>query len=118
MDCAEGSYGQLFDHLGSIERLDDALLKTKVIFLTHLHGDHQLGILKILHERDRLINEDTKHFGKIYAVVPSLLEEYFGCFIEENIKHKDMVVLVPSIELNPESHYYYQSKIDKDYLGI
>jgi ribonuclease Z len=57
MDCAEGSYGQLYDHLGSAERVDDAILKTKVVFITHLHGDHQLGILKILQERDRLMND-------------------------------------------------------------
>lgn len=73
MDCAEGSYGQLFDHLGTIEKLDDAILKTKVVFLTHIHGDHQLGILKILTERDRLITEETKKFGKIYAVIPTPL---------------------------------------------
>jgi ribonuclease Z len=77
MDCAEGSYGQLFDHLGSEERTSDALLKTKVVFITHMHGDHQLGILKILHERDNLINEETKKFGKIYAVIPSPLHDYF-----------------------------------------
>jgi hypothetical protein len=52
MDCAEGSYGQLYDHLGDKKRVDDALLKLKVVFITHIHGDHQLGILKILQERD------------------------------------------------------------------
>lgn len=118
MDCAEGSYGQLFDHLGTVERLDDAILKTKVVFITHLHGDHQLGILKILSERDRLITEETKKFGKIYAVIPTPLLEFFNHFIDENIKHKEMVVLVPSIELNPESHYYYQAKTQMDYFGI
>jgi ribonuclease BN (tRNA processing enzyme) len=117
MDCAEGSYGQLFDHLGTIEKLDDALLKTKVVFITHIHGDHQLGILKILTERDRLITEETKKFGKIYAVIPTPLIEFFNHFIDENIQHKDMVVLVPSAQLNPESHYYYQTKIT-DYFGI
>ena len=40
MDCAEGSYGQLWDHLGSKELVDEALLKTRCIFITHIHGDH------------------------------------------------------------------------------
>ena len=35
MDCAEGTYGQLFDHLGTKEKVDEALLKTRVIFVTH-----------------------------------------------------------------------------------
>jgi len=42
-----------------------------------MHGDHQLGILKILQERDNLINDQTKNFGKIYAVIPITLYDYF-----------------------------------------
>ena len=52
MDCAEGSYGQLMDHFGEKDFVDELLIKTKVVFITHIHGDHQLGILKILEERD------------------------------------------------------------------
>jgi len=48
MDCAEGSYGQLFDHFGSKEKVDQVLLKTRAVFITHIHGDHQLGVLKII----------------------------------------------------------------------
>ena len=40
MDCAEGSYGQIYDHFGTKENVDKVLLKTRVIFITHLHGDH------------------------------------------------------------------------------
>jgi hypothetical protein len=29
-----------------------------------------------------------------------------------------MIVLIPSIELNPESHYYYQVKSVADYKNI
>lgn len=48
MDCAEGSYGQIFDHFETRERTNDVLLKTNIVFITHIHGDHSLGILKIL----------------------------------------------------------------------
>ena len=40
MDCSEGSYGQIFDHFGTKENVDRVLLKTRVIYITHLHGDH------------------------------------------------------------------------------
>ena len=41
MDCAEGSYGQIYDHFGGkIEMVNKVLLKTKIIFITHIHGDH------------------------------------------------------------------------------
>jgi ribonuclease BN (tRNA processing enzyme) len=52
MDAAEGSYGQICDHFGNKQAVDEVLLKTQFVFITHIHGDHQLGILKIMHERD------------------------------------------------------------------
>jgi metal-dependent hydrolase (beta-lactamase superfamily II) len=107
MDCAEGSYGQILDHFG--DKTPDVLLKTKVIFITHIHGDHQLGIMKVLQERDNLMdNLKNREFGKIYAVIPTLMHHYIESYIEETIKHKDMIVLVNSKDLNPEKLYYYQ----------
>ena len=55
MDCGEGTYGQLFDHFGSKDRVDQALLKIRALFITHVHGDHQLGMLKCMYERDQAI---------------------------------------------------------------
>jgi ribonuclease Z len=53
MDCAEGSYGQLLDHFGGdMSIVNDLIMKTRCVFITHIHGDHQLGILKIMYERD------------------------------------------------------------------
>jgi len=40
MDCAEGSYAQLFDHFGYKKIVDEVLIRTKVAFITHIHGDH------------------------------------------------------------------------------
>ena len=40
MDCAEGSYMQICDHFGDYKKVDEVLLKTKVAFITHIHGDH------------------------------------------------------------------------------
>jgi ribonuclease BN (tRNA processing enzyme) len=40
MDCAEGSYGQLWDHLGTKPLVDEVLVNTRVVFITHIHGDH------------------------------------------------------------------------------
>lgn len=41
MDSAEGSYAQLLDHFGGQEDIvNDVILKTRIIFITHIHGDH------------------------------------------------------------------------------
>ena len=57
MDAAEGSYGQICDHFKTKEAIDEVLLNTQFVFITHIHGDHQLGILKFMSERDLLHTE-------------------------------------------------------------
>jgi len=58
MDCAEGSYGQIYDHFnGQMNIINTLILKTVAVFITHIHGDHQLGVLKFLCERDKLLKE-------------------------------------------------------------
>ena len=99
MDCAEGSYSQLFDHFGSKNIVDEVLIRTKVAFITHIHGDHQLGILKILYERDMLV-KDTNNI--IYVVIPSPMMDWVKAFVDDSILNSKNVVLVCSKFINPE----------------
>ena len=55
MDVAEGTYGQLYDHFQTKAQVSQVLCKTRVILITHIHGDHAFGIYKILLERDRAL---------------------------------------------------------------
>ena len=74
MDCSEGSYGQLLDHFNDQSLVDQLLLRTKFVFLTHIHGDHQLGILKILVERDDLLEDRDENV--LYVVTPAPMIEW------------------------------------------
>lgn len=56
MDCAEGTYGQIVDYCIDQTKVDEVMLKTKVIYITHLHADHNLGLPRFLEERDKLLN--------------------------------------------------------------
>jgi ribonuclease Z len=79
MDCAEGSYGQLLDHFQTIEKVNEVILKLRAVFITHIHGDHQLGILKIMAERDKLIHSVGSAFdptNKLYIVTPTVMMDY------------------------------------------
>lgn len=93
MDCAEGSYGQLYDHFQDIEQVNDAIKKLRVVFITHIHGDHQLGIIKIMCERDRLLNGYDPN-NKLYVVLPIPMMKYIKYYIKEVLKYPEMVVLV------------------------
>jgi ribonuclease BN (tRNA processing enzyme) len=106
MDCAEGSYMQIYDHFGSKSKVDQVLLQTKVAFITHIHGDHQLGILKIMYERDLLL-EKFDPLNKLYVVTPTPMMSWMELFVSDSLRFPEMVVLVPSKNLNPENQYYY-----------
>lgn len=53
MDCGEGTYYQMLNHFGH-DKVDQALLSLKVIFITHIHSDHNLGILNMISQRKKL----------------------------------------------------------------
>ena len=61
MDCGEGTYAQLVRHFGS--SVQEVLLNLKSVLVTHLHADHHLGIIKLLHERAKITSESIKVIG-------------------------------------------------------
>ena len=115
MDCAEGSYGQLLDHFMSYEKVKEVLWKLRVVFITHIHGDHQLGIIKIMAERDKLVDEALQNGhtlsslknDKLYIVTPSIMRDYLETVRTSALKYPEMIVMVNSQELNPEKELYY-----------
>ncbi|KAG8784449.1 hypothetical protein FRC15_003245 [Serendipita sp. 397] len=52
LDCGEGTYGQLRRHFGP--QIDTVLREIKLVFLSHIHADHHLGISQLLVERCKL----------------------------------------------------------------
>lgn len=83
-------------------------MQTRVVFITHIHGDHQLGIMKIMYERDQLHGENPEPSNKLYVVTPSPMMNWMKLFVSDSLKHPNMVELVPSKSFNPEDQYYYQ----------
>ncbi|KAJ3003197.1 Zinc phosphodiesterase ELAC protein 2, partial [Thoreauomyces humboldtii] len=47
LDAGEGTLGQLFRHYG-FEGMRDAVSRMKLVFVSHLHADHHLGVIKVL----------------------------------------------------------------------
>ena len=81
MDSAEGSYGQLWDHFGTKQKVDLVLLKTRVIFITHIHGDHQLGILKMMQERDLILSHMVEEQRtELFVVAPFPMMEWMQTY--------------------------------------
>lgn len=118
MDCSEGSFGQLYDHFNDIQTIQNLLANLKCIFITHMHGDHHLGTLKMLSERDKALCElfspeeieKQKSKFKIYVIIPYFMEKWIRLGIE-HMKHKDLVEIIHLHELNPEPKMHYEAYV-------
>ena len=54
LDCGEGSLSQIYRCFPR-EVADEIILNLKAIFISHVHGDHHLGLVGILQKREELI---------------------------------------------------------------
>jgi ribonuclease Z len=77
LDCGEGTLGQIIRFYGR-DGADEVLKKLKVIFISHLHADHHLGLLNILNRR-RKITDD-----KVILVAPQQINVWLT-FYNNNI---------------------------------
>jgi ribonuclease Z len=59
LDCGNNTYDQFLLHY-SPDVLNDKLKALKVVFITHLHADHTLGILDLICKRNKLIEQNKK----------------------------------------------------------
>ena len=110
MDCAEGTYGQIVDYCENTEQVESVLKKTRVVYITHLHGDHSLGLLRFLEERDKVMKKLPEgEQTKIFVLVPDCMM----CYVDQHLKSLDnpeLNVVKPHHILNPEEYYMYQFK--------
>ncbi|ORX93536.1 Metallo-hydrolase/oxidoreductase [Basidiobolus meristosporus CBS 931.73] len=86
LDAGEGTYGQLYRHLGIIsghnkminQSLDEFLKSLKCIFVSHLHADHHLGVIRVLDKWNQL--QESTQEQPLYIVAPfkfqTWLQEY------------------------------------------
>ncbi|KAL4458182.1 hypothetical protein ABPG75_013047 [Micractinium tetrahymenae] len=57
MDCGEGSYGQLRRRFGSAAA-DDLIRRLSLVWISHIHADHHVGLPAVLAARTRLLGPD------------------------------------------------------------
>ena len=61
-DCGEGTLAQLYRHFGW-EEGDRILAGLGKIFISHIHGDHNLGVVSILHRRAEILRGEAASNG-------------------------------------------------------
>ena len=68
LDCGEGTYYQLLNHFGA-DKVEQALMALKVIFITHIHSDHNLGILNLISQRKKICDANGQP-NDLFLIVP------------------------------------------------
>lgn len=105
LDCGEGTFSQLMDIYGE-SGIDGYLKNLRMIFITHIHPDHNLGLFKILSERQALEYKLKLEF----EVFISLTLAYFCSDAEEYYASLDQILQdsrepkIPSFGM-PRSHH-------------
>ncbi|KAJ3322396.1 Zinc phosphodiesterase ELAC protein 2 [Boothiomyces sp. JEL0866] len=87
LDCGEGTLGQLNRHLGP-KRLEKEVKDLKLVFISHMHADHHLGLFEILLYRKQITNE------KLYIVGPYPMFDWIKDYSEiEDIGMESLIFI-------------------------
>lgn len=90
LDCGEGTFGQMVRLFG-VDRTQEIIQQLKVVYISHKHADHHLGLFTILLERKRLLSEmcpnssenveeNESKFEKILLLVPNQLQTWLDYY--------------------------------------
>ena len=66
-----------------------------------------------MYERDNLLTNVDLYY-KLYVVVPTLMYDWVNTFRTNTLKYPEMVELIPSHLLNPETKKFYEQNIIDD----
>ena len=112
-DCGEGTFQQILEYFG-IEKTKEIIYNIKLISISHKHGDHMLGLIKLLKEIDILINDDIENKNCIYIIVPKTIIEFVINSINLDLIHKKYFKVFESNNFNPSKIQIYQNYLIQD----
>jgi ribonuclease BN (tRNA processing enzyme) len=119
LDCGEGTFQQIFSYFGH-KKTDEILNNMKIIYITHKHGDHQLGLIKVLLEIDRLkkirkCDLKLNSFDDIvYILAPKTIIKWIKNMIYYDLTYLEHFIIIDISELNPNVGMVYEKFIQKE----
>jgi ribonuclease Z len=72
-DCGEGTFGQIVRFFGR-DGADEILKNLRLIYISHLHADHHLGLINILNRRRKLTND------KVILLAPIQINSFLSFY--------------------------------------
>ena len=58
------------------------VLDIRIIFITHIHSDHNLGILDLISERNKLMKKYNRE-DKLFLIIPFNVLPWFKSYVEK-----------------------------------
>lgn len=113
MDCGEGTYQQILTHYGE-KNANKIIGNLKVIFITHKHGDHMLGLPKILQAVDDNYKSNINDSDlKIFIVVPKTVKRWINNLIN-SLYSKHLFVIIDCQDINPNVQKLYDKFVKQN----
>ena len=119
-DCGEGTFQQIYEKFGK-EITSQILLNINLIAISHKHGDHMLGLMKLMKEIDKLLigmNLDKKKIINekifIYIIVPLTIIDFVKSSIELDIEYKEYFKVYDCNVFNINEKQYYKNNLMQD----
>ncbi|XP_073831185.1 ribonuclease Z [Musca autumnalis] len=101
LDCGEGTLGQIQRMFG-MTRAKDVIRNLKIIYVSHLHADHHIGLIGLLSERMKLAAEMKEDLKKVLVMAPRQIEPWLNFY--QNCIHniKDAYELIGNADMLDE----------------
>jgi ribonuclease Z len=98
LDCGEGTYGQLCRRFG--KDIDEVIRNIRCIFISHIHGDHHMGMARLLSERlkldvaDKILYVLSTSYVRNYLLEVSDIEGLGICAPEKSAEAESGVIFL------------------------
>ena len=116
-DCGEGTFQQIYEKYGS-EITNNILLNINLIAISHKHGDHMVGLMKMIKEIDKLLilsnldkNIIINEKKYIYIIVPLTIIDFVKSSIMLDIEYKEYFKVLDCNVFNVNEVQYYQKYV-------
>lgn len=87
LDCGDGAFYQLYDQFGP-DKIDQILIDLNIIYISHFHFDHHLGVFEVLRKRKDALRKKNASSSEnpLFLIIPKNLSLWifnFCTFIEK-----------------------------------